>query len=194
MMKTPTKFAPTAIVSKDASIGEGTIIQDYAIIEDGCEIGRSCRIGYHAVLRRGTVIGDYSVFGTHSVSEGKNKIGSNTTIHSQCHITQGVVIEDWVFIAPFFVGANTPKIVHGRHYPLVLEPYQIKFGARIGICVTVLPKVTIGREALVGAGSLVTKDVPDYAVVFGRPAKVVRMVPEEERLVENAKHRDIRFV
>ena len=82
----------------------------------------------------------------------------------------------------FFVGANTPRIVHGRNYPLELKPFRIKFGARIGIDVSVLPGVTIGREALVGAGSLVTKDVPDYAVVFGRPAKVVRNVSIEERL------------
>jgi acetyltransferase-like isoleucine patch superfamily enzyme len=183
-LKTLTSIAPTAIVSKRASIGEGTIIQDYAIIEDDCEIGRSCRIGYHAVLRRETVLGDKSVFGTLSVSEGRNRIGSKTTIHSQCHITQGVEIGDSVFIAPFFVGANTPRIVHGRNYPLVLEPFRIKFGARIGIGVTVLPKVTIGREALVGAGSLVTKDIPDYAVAHGRPARIVRMVPQEERYNE----------
>lgn len=92
-----------------------------------------------------------------------------------------MIIEDHVFIAPFFVGANTPKIVHGRDYPLELKPYRIKFGARIGIAVSVLPGVTIGREALIGAGSLVTKDVPDYAVAFGRPAKIVRIVPIEER-------------
>jgi acetyltransferase-like isoleucine patch superfamily enzyme len=175
-------IAPTAIVSEKASIGERTVIQDFAIVEEDCVIGRSCRVGYHAVLRRGTVIGDDSVFGTQSVSEGLNRIGSRTTIHSQCHITQGVVIEDSVFIAPFFVGANTPRIVHGREYPLVLEPYRIKFGARIGIGVTVLPKVTIGREALVAAGSVVTRDVPDYAVVMGSPARVVRTIPDEERL------------
>jgi acetyltransferase-like isoleucine patch superfamily enzyme len=176
------KIASTAIVSKRASIGEDTIVQDYAIIEEDCVIGKSCRIGYHAVLRRGTGIGNQSIFGTHSVSEGKNSIGSRTTIHSQCHITAGVVIEDRVFIAPFFCGANTPRIVHGRKYPLVLKPYRVKFGARIAICVTVLPDVTIGREALIGAGSLVTSDIPDFAVAYGRPAKVVRYVTDEERL------------
>ena len=178
------EIAKTAIVSDDAIIREGSIIQDYAIVEKGCVIGRSSRIGYHAVLRRGTKIGDHSTFGTHSVSEGNNSIGSYTTIHSQNHITEGVIIEDHVFVAPFFVGANTPKIVHNRNYPLVLNPYKIKFGARIGIAVTVLPGVMIGREALVGAGSLVTSDVPDFSVVFGRPARVVRQVSEDERLRE----------
>lgn len=183
-MSAPT-IAKTAVVSKDAKIGDDTIVQDYAIIEGGCEIGKACRIGYHAVLRRGTKIGDHSIFGTHSVSEGKNSIGSYTTIHSQCHITAGVVIEDHVFIAPFFCGANTPRIVHGRKYPLVLKPYRVKFGARIAICVAVLPNVIIGREAMIGAFSLVTRNIPDFAVAYGNPARVVRQIPNDERLEWN---------
>lgn len=169
-------------VSDDADVGEGTVVQKGAVIEDGCKIGKNCRIGYHAVLRKDTVIGDFSVFGTHSVSEGENRIGNHVTIHSQCHITQTVEIEDWVFIAPFFCGANTKQIVHGRNYKLVKEGYKVKAGARIAIGVFVLPAVTIGKEALIGAGSLVTKDIPDYAIAFGTPAKVVGVVPLEERL------------
>lgn len=171
-----------SFVSKKADIGEGTIVQTGAIIEDECKIGKHCRIGYHAVLRKGTVIGDHSVFGTHSVSEGYNKIGNHVTIHSQCHITKTVEIDDWVFIAPFFCGANTKQIVHGRDFKLALEGYRIKAGARIAIGVLVLPAVTIGREALIGAGSLITKDIPDFAIAYGSPAKVVGVVPPEERL------------
>lgn len=169
-------------VSEKAEIGEGTIVRTGAIIEEECRIGKNCRIGYHAVLRKGTVIGDNSVFGTLSVSEGFNKIGNHVTIHSQCHITQTVEIEDWVFIAPFFCGANTKKIVHGRRYELVKEGYRIKAGARIAIGVLVMPGVTIGRETLIGAGSLVTRDIPDFAIAYGSPAKVVGVVPLEERL------------
>jgi UDP-2-acetamido-3-amino-2,3-dideoxy-glucuronate N-acetyltransferase len=169
-------------VSQKADVGEGTIVQIGAVIEDECKIGENCRIGYHAVLRRGTIIGDHSVFGTHSVSEGCNRIGDHVTIHSQCHITQTVEIGDWVFIAPFFCGANTRQIVHGRNFELVKEGYKVGAGARIAIGVFVLPAVTIGREALIGAGSLVTKDIPDYAIAFGSPARVVGVVPSEERL------------
>ena len=172
----------SAFVSERADIGKDTIVQTGAIIEDDCKIGSNCRIGYHAVLRKGTVIGDNSIFGTHSVSEGLNKIGSHVTIHSQCHITQTVEIDDWVFIAPFFCGANTRKIVHGRDYDLSKEGYRIKAGARIAIGVLVMPAVTIGREALIGAGSLVTRDIPDFAIAYGSPAKVVGVVPPEERL------------
>ncbi|MBC8225188.1 N-acetyltransferase, partial [Candidatus Bathyarchaeota archaeon] len=157
-------------VSPDAEIGEGTIIQAGAVIEEDCRIGRGCRIGYHAVLRQGTVIGDYSVFGSLSASEGWNRIGDNVTIHSQCHITEDAVIEDFVFIAPLFCGANTLRIVHGRDFPLVKEGYTIKRGARIAIQVAVLPGVTIGRNALISAGAVVTRDIPDYGIAFGNPA------------------------
>jgi acetyltransferase-like isoleucine patch superfamily enzyme len=169
-------------VSEDAKIGRDTIIKNGAVIEEDCVIGSKCFIGYYAVLRRGTRIGDNSVFGTHSVSEGYNKIGSKTTIHSQCHITQTVEIGDQVFIAPFFCGANTKNIVHGRKFDLKKEGYRIKFGARIAIGVLVLPDVTIGREAFIGVGSLVTKDIPDFAIAFGSPARVMGVVPENERL------------
>lgn len=169
-------------ISLNAVIGADTVVQHGAVIENDCIIGKNCRIGYYAVLRKGTMIGDNSVFGTLSVSEGLNRIGNNVTIHSQCHITQTVEIEDRVFIAPFFCGANTQRIVHGRNYNLVKEGYRIKYGARIGIGVLVAPKVVIGREALIGMGSLVTKDIPDYAVAFGSPAKVVGVVPDDERL------------
>lgn len=175
-------LAKTAIVSADAVIGDGTIVQDYAIIEAGCKVGKNCRIGYHAVLRKGTIIGDNSIFGNHSVSEGDNKIGNNVTVHSQCHVTSKSEIEDWVFIGPCFVSANTSRIKHGRDYPLVLEGFKIRFGARIGAGVTILPKVVIGREALIGAGSLVTRDIPEFSVAYGRPAKVVKTVPDDERL------------
>ena len=174
-------------VSPDAEIGEGTIIQAGAVIEEDCRIGRGCRIGYHAVLRQGTVIGDYSVFGSLSASEGWNRIGDNVTIHSQCHITEDAVIEDFVFIAPLFCGANTLRIVHGRDFPLVKEGYTIKRGARIAIQVAVLPGVTVGRDALIGAGAgvdvrfpfldpeliAISRGLPRAAKVEGRETKIL---------------------
>ena len=98
--------------------------------------------------------------------------------------SEDAVIEDWTFIAPLFCGANTRRIVHGRDYPLVKEGYTIGLGARVAIQVAVLPGVTVGRDALIGAGSVVTKDIPDYAIAFGNPAQVRGWVPEEERLRE----------
>ena len=173
---------PHAVIGPRCSIGKGTKVFPFAHLEGDVQIGTFSLVGTHANLRPDTKIGDHSVFGTLSQSEGKNKIGSHVTIHTNCHITQGVEIEDWVFIAPFFVGANTPRIVHGRDYPMEVKGYRVKYGARIGIDVSVMPGVTIGREALIGAGSLVTKDIPDFAIAFGRPAQVRGEVPESERL------------
>jgi UDP-2-acetamido-3-amino-2,3-dideoxy-glucuronate N-acetyltransferase len=175
-------IGPHAVIGPSCSIGKGSRILPFAHLEGEVKIGSFSLVGPHANLRPGTKIGDYSVFGTLSQSEGKNKIGSHVTIHTNCHITKGVEIEDWVFIAPFFVGANTPRIVHGRDYPMEVKAYRVKYGARIGIDVSVMPGITIGREALIGAGSLVTKDVPDFAIAFGRPAQVHGEVPESERL------------
>lgn len=167
---------PTVKIGKDVRLGH------YIVIEEGCEIGDGTFIGNFCVLREGTRIGKRCVIGHGTVFEGKCVIGDRVLIHAQCHITKGVVIEDDVFIAPMFVGANTPRIVHGRKYPLELKPYCIRRAARIGVGVVVLPGVTIGENALVGAGSVVTKDVPDRAIVMGVPARVVGEVPDDELL------------
>ena len=170
------------IVRKGTTIGDRSVVNPFAHIEENCHIGADSFVGTHANLRTETHLGSHSVFGTLSQSEGKNQIGDNVRIHTCCHITQGVVIDDFVFIAPYFMGANTRRITHGRKIPKVLDAYKIKFGARIGVCVTVMPGVTIGKEALIGANSLVTKDVPDYAIVFGAPATLRGYVPEDERI------------
>ena len=177
---------PNVYIGENTRIGEGSIIQYGAFIEHHCNIGRHCRIGTNAVLRRETNIGDYSIFGSLSASEGKNWIGNHVLIHSQCHLTMGIIIEDWVFIAPLFVGANDPNILHGRRYIekfMPKAPY-IKFGSRIAVSVTLLPGVVIGRECLIGASSLVTKDVPDFSVAYGVPARVAKSVEEKWRLPE----------
>jgi len=179
------EILPNAFIGDNCEIGDGTVVQFGAFLERDCIIGSNCRIGTHAVLRRGTRIGDHSVFGSLSASEGNNFIGNHVTIHTQCHITEGSVIEDYVFIAPEYVGANTMRISHGReNIPLTKEAPHIRFGARIGVNVTVLPKITIGREALIGAGAVVTSDIPDFAIAFGTPAKVRGQVAEEDRYPE----------
>lgn len=184
MGKNVTVF-PNVFIGDNCEIGDDTIIQYGAFIEHDCIIGNKCRVGTYAVLRRGTQIGDCSVFGSLSASEGNNYIGNHVTIHTQCHVTEGIIIEDWVFIAPEFVGANTMRISHGRNnVPLIKEAPRIEFGARIGVNATILPKVTIGREAFIGAGAVVTKDIPDFAIAWGAPARVRGEIPPEERYSE----------
>ncbi len=177
---------PNVYVGEATKIGDGTIIQYSAFIERNCSIGNHCRIGTNAVLRRETNIGDNSIFGSLSASEGKNWIGNNVLIHSQCHLTTGIIIEDWVFIAPMFVGANDPKMLHGRRRVEKFVPQgpHIKFGTGIAVNVSVLPGIVIGRECIIGAASLVTKDVPDFSIAFGSPARAVKSVDEKWRLPE----------
>lgn len=181
---------PNVYIGENTKIGEGGIIQFGAFIEHDCDIGRHCRIGTNTVLRRETNIGDHSIFGSLSASEGKNWIGNHVLIHSQCHLTTGIVIEDWVFMAPLFVGANDPNIVHGRRHVEKFMPKapHIKFGSRIAVNVTLLPGVVIGRECLIGASSLVTKDMPDFSVAYGIPARVAKSVEEKWRLPEELYH------
>jgi acetyltransferase-like isoleucine patch superfamily enzyme len=177
---------PDAYIGENTKIGDGSTIQFGAFIEHDCSIGSHTRIGTNAVLRRETNIGDNSIFGSLSASEGKNWIGNNVLVHSQCHITTGIIIEDWVFIAPEFVGANDPQILHGRRNIQKFTPIgpHIKFGSRIAVNVTVLPGVVIGRECLIGASSLVTKNVPDFSIAYGVPAKVAKTVEDKWRLAD----------
>ena len=177
---------PNVYIGENTKIGDGSIIQYGAFIEHDCNIGKKCRIGTNAVLRRETNVGDYSIFGSLSASEGKNWIGNHVLIHSQCHLTTGIIIEDWVFIAPLFVGANDPEMLHGRRRVKKFVPQgpHIKFGSGIAVNVTLLPGVVIGRECIIGASSLVTKDVPDFSIAFGAPARVAKSVDEKWRLPE----------
>lgn len=171
------------MIFRKTTIGKGTLIEPTAIIQDGCDIGAHCFIGHYCVLRPGTVIGNKTVIGHLTVFEGDCKVGDNCLIHAQCHITKGAVIEDKVFIAPGFVGCNDKKMVHlRRNGPFIPCAYTIKKGARIAAGVLVMPGVTIGREAVVGLGSVVTKDVGDYEIVYGNPARVKGIVPEDQRL------------
>lgn len=169
-------------ISPYASFGTGIRLGEGVIIEEGCFIGHNAIIGHHCVLRPLTRIGQDCVIGHLTIFEGDVSIGDRVLIHAQCHITMGVVIEDDVFIAPFFCGANTPRIVHGRGYDLEIKPYKIKRAARIAIGVIVLPGVTIGENSLIGAGSVVTHDVPNGEIWFGNPATKHGNVPKEEML------------
>ena len=170
------------LIHPDVKFGKNVRIGAGVIIEEGSEIGDNSLIGNYVVMRSRTMIGQDSMIGHLTVCEGDTIIGDRVLIHAQCHITKGVIIEDDVFIAPFFCGANTSQIVHGRNYPLILNPYRINRAARIGIGVIVLPGITIGENAQVAAGSLVTKDIPAEECWQGSPAIFKKKVPREELL------------
>ena len=136
----------------DVEIGEDTIVRDYVNLY-GCKIGKGCRIAAYAEIQRGV------------------KIGDRCKVEAFAFIPSGVTIEDEVFIGPHAVFTNdrVPKAVGDWE----TVPTLVKKGASVGANATVICGVTIGRNALIGAGAVVTKDVPDNAVVVGCPAKVL---------------------
>ena len=139
-------------VIKDVEVGEGTEIHDQVNIYK-CRIGRNCKIEAYVYIEGGVVIGD------------------NCKIKPFVFIPTGVTIEDDVFIGPNVAFTND-KYPRARGDWKLLRT-RVKRGASIGANCVVLPGLTIGEYALVGAGSVVTKDVPDYAIVAGSPARVI---------------------
>jgi UDP-2-acetamido-3-amino-2,3-dideoxy-glucuronate N-acetyltransferase len=159
------KTGDHCVIAADAAIGEGTRVGNFVLIRGETRIGTGCTIGSYVDI------------------EGDVTIGNNVSLQSACYITRGVIIEDDVFCGPRVTTMNDKKIVHRRPgLTFVREAPHIKRGARVGGGSVLLPGVTIGRNAFVGAGSVVTKDVPDFAVVMGNPARVVGRVPEGEVL------------
>jgi acetyltransferase-like isoleucine patch superfamily enzyme len=143
------------------------------VIEEGCEVGDNTLIGHYSVLRPDTKIGANCKIGHYFVSEGNNSIGNNVRIGPYCIITRGAIVEDDVFIAPQYLGLNDKQVTSGiRHAPV------IKRGARVGGSVTVLPGVIVGEDTLVGAGAVVTKDIPPGCVVVGNPARILKGTPD----------------
>ncbi|MFZ4436818.1 MAG: hypothetical protein ACOYOS_00160 [Syntrophales bacterium] len=171
-------------IDSSAIIGQGTKIEPTAIIQKGCVIGDGCFVGHYVVMRPDTKIGDRTVVGHLTVFEGECNVGSDCLIHAQCHITKGAVIEDKVFIAPGFIGANDPEMIHMRRHGREFVPrgYRIKHGARIAIGVLIAPGVTIGSNAVIGIGSVITKDVADNEIVYGTRALARGVVPEHDRI------------
>ena len=170
------------MIHEYSKIGIGTVVEPTAIIQENCEIGDNCFIGHYVVMRPGTKIGNNTVIGHLTVFEGECNVGSDCLIHAQCHITKGAVIEDKVFIAPGFIGCNDNIMLHQRRHlkEFVPEGYTIRRGARLGAGVLVLPGVTIGENAVVGVGSIVTKDVLAGTITYGGPARINGVVKPEE--------------
>lgn len=153
------------------------------VISDDAVIGNSTRVGNFVYVREKTHIGTECVIGSFVDIEGDVTIGDRVSLQSGCYITRGVVIEDDVFCGPRLVTMNDKKMTYRReHLTYERKAPRICHGARVGGGVVLLPGVIVGANALVGAGSVVTKDVPENAIVYGNPAQVMGTVPAEERI------------
>ncbi|MBM4092576.1 MAG: N-acetyltransferase [Planctomycetes bacterium] len=156
-------------------IGDSALIRSCAVIYAGSEIGHHFACGNRVAIREKTRMGHHCRVGTLSDIQGACRIGDYVSFHSNVHIGQGSVIGDYVWIFPYTVLTNDP---HPPSY--VCNGVTVEEFAVIATQVVVLPGVRIGREALVGAASLVRSDVPPEAVVVGVPAKQIRTVHDIE--------------
>jgi UDP-2-acetamido-3-amino-2,3-dideoxy-glucuronate N-acetyltransferase len=155
-------------IASDVVVGQDTKIYNFVNLY-GCEIGSHCIVGTFVEVQRGA------------------RIGNNCKISSHSFVCEGVTIEDEVFVGHgvMFINDRYPHAASGGKLQTKddweLIPTFVKRGASIGSNATILCGVTIGEGAIVGAGSVVTRDVPDHTIVAGNPARVLRSAHDKER-------------
>jgi acetyltransferase-like isoleucine patch superfamily enzyme len=165
-----------------AEIGAGTVVSTGAIVFAGSRIGERVVLGDQSCVRERVTIGDDVVLGRGSLVENDTTIGAMTKIQADAYITAYSTLEEHVFIAPCVVTTNDNFMGRTeRRHELVKGP-TIRRGARVGGGAILCPGVEVGAEAFVGAGAVVTRDVPPRAIVVGNPARVLREVGDEELL------------
>ena len=165
-----------------AVIGAGTIVSTGAIVFAGTTVGDRVILGDQSCVRERVQIGDDVVVGRGSLIENDTTIGAMTKIQADAYITAYSTLEEHVFIAPCVVTTNDNWMGRTEKRFGNIKGPTLRRGARIGGGAILCPGVEIGEEAFVGAGAVVTKDVPPRVVVVGSPARVLRDVPADELL------------
>lgn len=156
----------SSYVDNGAEIGDGTRIWHFCHIMSGAKIGKNCTLGQNINIG------------------GKTVIGNGVKIQNNVSVYDGVIIEDDVFLGPSMVFTN---VINPRAFIQRKEEYRqtiLKKGCSVGANATIVCGVIIGEYALVGAGSVVTKDVPPYTLVYGNPARIHGKVDKEGNIME----------
>ena len=158
-------------------IGDNAIIRSHTIIYAGNIIGNNFQTGHGALIRENNRIGDNVSVGSHTVVERENVIEDDVRIHTGCFIPEFVIIKRKAWLGP------RTTILNVLHPPCpkfeeCARSVVIEENAKIGGNVTILPRVTIGKNSLIGAGSVVTKDIPPDSVAMGNPARVTKSIKD----------------
>jgi UDP-2-acetamido-3-amino-2,3-dideoxy-glucuronate N-acetyltransferase len=159
------------------------VIHPSAEVESGAIVGPNTRIWHNAHVREGAVIGTDCTLGHSVYVDTGAVVGNNVKLQNRVSIFRGVTLEDGVFVGPHasFTNDKYPRSITRDGVPVHEEDWQpektlVRYGASIGAGAIVLPGVTIGRWAMVGAGAIVREDIPDYGLVVGNPGRLIGYV------------------
>ncbi len=166
----PIEFGSNIILGTGSIFYAGSKIKNYFYSAD------------RIIVRESVKIGNYVSIGKDAIVEHHVSLGDYTKLQSKVLVGEGMTVEDHVFIGPYFNG-TCDKFMN-RIEERVFEPPTIKRYARIGAHVILMAGITVGQDAVVGAGAVVTKDIPDYSIALGIPARVVKKISPEERFRE----------
>jgi acetyltransferase-like isoleucine patch superfamily enzyme len=166
------------------AVGDGCLIGTGVVLYRGCTLGRRVLVADLATVREDVTVGDRTIVGRGVTIENKCTIGRFVKLESESYITAYSTLEDRVFIAPGVTPSNDNFIGRTAERFKHFKGTTVKRGARVGVGAVLLPGVVIGEDALVAAGSVVTRDVPPRKIALGAPAKPWRDVPAEQ-LLEN---------
>jgi acetyltransferase-like isoleucine patch superfamily enzyme len=165
------------IADHSLTIGDNAVVRSGSVIYGGSRIGHGLQTGHNVIIREENLIGDGFALWNNSTVDYGCRIGNNVKIHANAYIAQFTVIEDDVFMAP---GVTVANDIHPgcKFSGACMRGPTIRRGAQIGVNATLLPFIVIGEHAVIGSGTVVTKDVPPYAVVCGNPGQVVKQAHE----------------
>lgn len=159
-------------------IGENAIVNPGCVVYAGVIVGHNSLLGDNCSIREECVVGDYCLISRNVTINYNTIIGNRTKILDNTHITGNAVIEEDVFISTLVAMTNDNTMGREKYSEGHVKGPYIKRKTTIGAGANILPNVTIGENCIVGAGAVVTKDVPDGKVVMGIPAKIIRNVEQ----------------
>ena len=153
-------------------MNNATFIHPLALIDEGARVGAGSRVWAFAHIVKGAVVGRDCNICDHTFIEGKATVGDRVTIKCGVYLWDGVTLEDDVHVGPCATFTNDRR-PRSKKYAAEWQKTMVRTGASIGAHATILPGLTIGRWAMIGAGAVITHSVPDFALVLGNPARFV---------------------